>query len=50
MIMIKKYRTVSGIGTIIQGECSTIKEYGLVLHGVINALLTPLLEASNHCM
>lgn len=39
-----------GIGTLIHGSCSRVKNWGLWLHFGINALSTLLLGASNYCM
>lgn len=40
----------SGIGTVIKGQCSKIKNASLWMHLAINALSTVLLSASNYCM
>jgi hypothetical protein len=39
-----------GIGTLIEGSCSSVRNWGLWLHLTINALSTLLLSASNYCM
>ena len=39
-----------GIGTLIDGNCSRIKSWGIWLHLAINVLGTLLLGASNYCM
>lgn len=39
-----------GIGTLLEGSCSTVRTWGLWLHLTINALSTLLLGASNYCM
>lgn len=49
-IMVKNYGSVGGIGTIFQGQCSTVRTYDSALHVAINVLSTLLLGASNYCM
>lgn len=50
VIMIERYGTVDGVGTIFQGDCGTVRKYDSALHGAINTLSTLLLGASNYCM
>lgn len=45
-----KYGLHSGVGTIHQGTCSSIKKTGLFVHMAINVVSTLLLGASNYCM
>ena len=37
-----------GIGTLVNGNCKTVKDMGTWLHLVINVLCTALLSASNY--
>ena len=45
-----RWKTIGGLGTIYQGNCSQSHRINSRLHIVINVLSTALLSASNFCM
>lgn len=45
-----KHSTNGSIGTLIEGNCGTVKKFNVWIHLLVNALSTLLLCASNYCM
>ncbi|KAI4685948.1 uncharacterized protein J4E88_003785 [Alternaria novae-zelandiae] len=43
------YEHANGVGTLIQGSCSTVREVNVYVHLVVNILSTLLLCSSNYC-
>lgn len=47
---IRHYGSKNGVGLIYEGDCTTVANFNLWLHLLINFLSTGMLSASNFCM
>lgn len=50
IVAIKHYGSKDGVGLIYEGDCTTVANFNLWLHLLINLLSTGMLSASNFCM
>lgn len=50
IIAIKHYGSKNGVGLVYEGNCTTVADFNLWFHLLINLLSTGMLSASNFCM